>query len=183
MDKVGKRKYVIVDVETTGLSHKQNRIIEIGAIRVENGKIVDRFDSLIHTVTAIPPFISQFTGITQIEYDNNAIDPSEGFKKFHDYIGKLPFVAHNVYFDFNFVNSEFVRYGLPIIRAPRLCTLQLARTVFPTLSNYKLTTIKEFLELDYRSHRGLDDVLVCFEILKRASALEFDNRTVYPPRI
>ena len=101
------RTLTFVDVETTGASLRNSRIIEIGIIRVENDQVVDTFHSLLDPETHIPPEILEFTGITQDEIKN-----APTFSQIKDTVMELfndsVFVAHNVKFDYSFIKKEFV---------------------------------------------------------------------------
>lgn len=162
-----KNTFTIVDVETTGLSYHTDRVIEIGATKIVNGEKDSTFSRLIKTVDKVPQIITNITGITSHELRINGINSSTGLKEFMDFIGDTMFVAHNVYFDLNFLNSELVKYNFPIIQTPRVDSVRIARAVLPQLHNHKLTTIKEYLELDIRSHRALEDTEVVWELIKR----------------
>ncbi|HOU75856.1 MAG TPA: exonuclease domain-containing protein [Candidatus Dojkabacteria bacterium] len=158
--------YVIVDVETTGLSPSFARVIEIGALKVKNGRIVDRLDILVQTVNKVPSFITNLTGITDDLMAQEGVDATKGFSLFRDFAEDLAFTAHNVYFDFRFISAELQRYNLSPINSQLIDTVRIARQKFPFLPNHKLSTIKEYLKIDSVSHRGLSDAMVCWEILK-----------------
>ncbi|MBN1374095.1 3'-5' exonuclease [Candidatus Dojkabacteria bacterium] len=175
----GTDNFVVVDVETTGLSYSDARVIEIGAVKVEHGNVTAKFDKLIKTVDDISLGTTLLTGITQEEFDQNAKDPVKAIKEFRDFIEDFVFIAHNVYFDFDFVNSEFYRYDQPIVVAPRLCSVRVARKGMPYLPSYKLGFLKDYMGLKFRSHRGLDDAMVALEIVNRYGDLvPLDNTVV-----
>ena len=159
--------FTIVDVETTGLNHQIDRVIEIGAIKVINGEIKSTYSKLVKTVTKIPSIITEITGITTQEIQSDGVNDKLGFKEFREFIGDNIFVAHNVYFDLNFLNAEFSRYKLPTVTAPRIDTVKVARVVLPDLYNHKLTTIKKHLKLELPSHRALEDTKVVWEFIKK----------------
>lgn len=161
------KNFVIVDTETTGLKPDLHRIIEVGAVRVVNGEIESKYQTLVKSVFAVPSFITNITGITRDMLLNEGRKPEFVFSELREFIGDLPFVAHNVEFDYRFLNYEFNRYNLPVLNNPKVCTVRIMRKSEPDLINHKLTTIKEFLQLDLKSHRALEDVMVCYEIMKR----------------
>ena len=150
-------RYTIIDTETTGFSPKQNRVIEVGAIRVEAGRVVAEYQALIQTVERVPAAITRFTGITTAMVKNDGQDPFRVFAHVRELVGDDLFVAHNVYFDFNFLNAEFAREELPLMQNLRVCTARLAKTALPHLPNHQLGTIKNHLDLDFQSHRALTD--------------------------
>lgn len=158
--------YVIVDVETTGFSPYNSRVIEIGAIKIINNEIHSQLDILIKTVDSIPFWTTRFTGITNDEFSSKAIEAQEGFNLFRDFAEELTFVAHNVSFDYNFISKELERYQIDPIKRDLIDTVRVARQKFPFLPNHKLTTIKDYLKINSVSHRGLADAMVCWEIMK-----------------
>lgn len=160
------KNFVIVDVETTGLSPSFGRVIEIGAIKVRNNEITDQLDILVQTVSRIPSFITNLTGITDELMMSQGVDALKGFSLFRDFAEDLAFVAHNVYFDYRFISAELKRYNLTPINSQLIDTVRVARQKFPFLPNHKLTTVKEYLNIDTVSHRGLSDAMVCWEILR-----------------
>lgn len=159
--------FVVVDTETTGLDFKNNRIIEIGAIKVSNFEIVDTFETLVSSVDSVPEIITQITGITTNQILHEAENPLTVYPRLRDFIGDLVFVAHNALFDYNFINSELLRYSIKPITNPYICTLKLARKNMPELMSYKLSSIKNYLGIDVESHRAMADTIVCLELVKR----------------
>jgi DNA polymerase-3 subunit epsilon len=157
---------VIIDTETTGLNCNYHRIIEVAAIKVSGGEIISEFNSLIKITGDVPNLITQITGITKEDLNNEGRDPEEVFPEIKEFIGNSTFVAHNVNFDYRFLNAEFGRYEIPELDNPKLCTVQVARRSNLPITNFRLTTIKEYLGIDIQSHRALNDVMVCYELMK-----------------
>lgn len=160
----------IVDVETTGGTNSFDRIIEIGILRIENGKIVGKFESLINPKMHLSSFITNLTGILPIDLEN-----APTFEDLKDEISELLsnaiFVAHNSRFDYAFLRSEFKRIGVSF-KARQLCTVKLSRTLFPRYSRHSLDNIIErFGIVCSRRHRALDDALVVWEFMQRAADL------------
>lgn len=160
--------FVIVDTETTGLNTQTARVIEVGAVKVSGNEITKVYQELLNSVDNIPYFVQNLTGITSFQLMMEGKDPKEELIKIREFIGDDIFVAHNVTFDYRFLNSEFRRYEIPVLENERICTCLTSKKIWPELHNHKLTTIKEFLEIENVSHRALDDAMVCFEILKQA---------------
>ncbi len=160
---------VIIDTETSGWDPQRHRVIEVAAVKVEGGEIIKEYNSLITSVRNIPPFITHLTGITEQELNTKGRDPFEVFTEIREFIGESTFVAHNVHFDYRFLDAEFRRYGITALDNPRMCTVQFARKSRLPLSDYKLTTIKEFLGIEKQSHRALNDVMVCYKLLQTYS--------------
>ena len=151
---------VVFDTETTGLSPYQgHRIIEIGAVKLSAGKIIDEFHSLIDAGRSIPRQAQAVHGITQTMLRGQP-RPEEIFPKFCNFIAQASLVAHNAPFDTRFLHAEF---GLLGLRLPgRIeCTLKLSRQRLSRLSNYRLETVYRHLGGDLNSsiqqHRALDD--------------------------
>lgn len=157
---------VIIDTETTGWSRENDRVIEVGAIKVRNGEIVDEYTSLIRSVEEIPYVIENLTGISSEDIWAEGREPEEVFREVREFIGESTFVAHNVNFDYSFLSAEFQRHKIKPLWNEKLCTVKIARKSSMILPNYKLITIKNFLGLEYKSHRALTDVMVCYELLK-----------------
>ena len=150
----------VIDVETTGLSAKTNRIIEIGLVKLRNYKIVDRYETLINPGIYIPSFISHFTGIT----DEDVADApffSDIIEDLKHFIGETIICGHNLSFDSSFIKYEFLRNGEEPLYNEQVCTLKLARRMFPDLKSKSLTSIIKHLKLRNKSpHRALGDAEV-----------------------
>lgn len=158
--------YTIVDVETTGGSPATNRIIEIGILRVERGRVVSKYKSFINPGMPIPEFITTFTGITdaQVKKAPTFSDIAEEvLMLFEDSI----FVAHNSNFDYQFLRSEFRRAGFGFTM-PTLCTVRLSRVLFPQYKKHNLSAIIErFSIVCKHRHRAFDDAQVLWEFIQR----------------
>lgn len=168
-----KRKYAIIDIETTGGLAKRDKITEI-AIVIHNGtEIIDQFDSLINPERSIPPQITRITGITN-EMVQDAPKFYEVAKQVVEITEGTIFVAHNVRFDYTFIKEEFKRLGYNFTKR-QLCTVKLTRATFPGIKSYSLgNLIQHFnIKVEHR-HRALDDTLatvfVFEQILKTQSS-------------
>lgn len=149
---------VVFDFETTGMSPQQgDRVIEIGAVRLEAGRSVAHFESLINPEILLDPFISDLTGISD-QMLADAPAARQVINNFREFVGSSPLVAHNAAFDKRFLDAEFERYAHP---APSQvgCSMLVARRIFPEAPNHKLGTLISYLELPTarRFHRALDD--------------------------
>lgn len=147
--------FVVFDLETTGLSPNSDRITEIGAVRVENGKITESFDMLVNPGIPIPAEITALTGITSAMI-KDAPNESAAIPEFLKFIGgeNVVMVAHNASFDMGFMNAACERLGLSF-ENPYIDTLALSRALFKGIKNYKLDTIVKYLELsDFEHHRA-----------------------------
>lgn len=151
-----------VDVETTGLSPQNGRIIEIGIIRVENNKVVDEFSTLINPQTLVDPFIQTMTGITQSDLENASsfYGVKDEIKKFLS--GSL-FVAHNVLFDYMFIKNEFERLDEEF-SAKYCCSVKLSKRLYPRFKHHNLDALIQRLNLScVNRHRAFDDARVIFD--------------------
>lgn len=155
----------IVDVETTGLNPRLERVIEIGILRVEDGKIKRRMDMLINPVTYVPPFITEITGITNRDVESAPTFYDRYQEIFHMLDGAL-FVAHNAPFDYGFLREEFNRVGLNF-EANTLCTARLSRKIFPEHHSHSLSSLIERYGFKCaRRHRAFDDAEVLHKFLR-----------------
>lgn len=151
-----------VDLETTGTSAKQNRIIEIGIIKIENGKVTREYKQLINPQVAIDPFIQSMTGISQDEL-NKAPTFGEIKEEILEMLLDATFVAHNVNFDYRFLKNEFLRCGISF-RANRVCTVQLTRLLFPEWPRHNLDAVIQHFEIPcVNRHRAYDDAKVLYD--------------------
>ena len=150
------RNFVFVDVETTGASAVSGQVIEIGIIRVEDGKVVRSFETLLRPSRSISNLITQITGITNADlvgkptFDEVAIEVQE-------LMSDAIFVAHNARFDHGFLKNEFKRIGINWT-AKTLCTVKVSRALFPTQKSHSLQNIITIHELTVSArHRALED--------------------------
>lgn len=159
----------IIDTETTGLSPGEDRVVEVGVLRVERGAVVRRFTSLIRQERPLPAVITNITGITDAMLD--------GAPAFADIAPELAqmldgalFVAHNAPFDYGFIREEFARLGTPFA-AQCLCSVRLSRELFPEYRRHDLSSIvqRHGLASDER-HRAADDANAVWEFLRHAAA-------------
>lgn len=152
--------FTVIDIETTGLSKHQNKITEIAAARVENGQIVEQFQSLVNPETDIPRFITKLTGI-----DNEMVKDAPTIKTilpyFIQFLGNDVFVAHNASFDFGFLEHNCKRHHNHELNNKRLCTRKLANRILPELPRKRLQDLCEYFDLtNQQAHRAMADVEV-----------------------
>jgi len=160
-----KAEFSVVDVETTGLSARNNRVIEIGIVKIKNLKITDRYQTLINPGCRIPTFITQFTGID----DNDVYTKpnfSEVISEIENFVGDSVVSGHNLKFDLAFLQHEFLRSGTEPLANTDLCTLKLARKLYPMLRSKSLSAVTKHLRLKNPSvHRAAGDAEVTARIL------------------
>ena len=158
---------VMLDFETTGLSPAMgDRITEVAALRIVNGRVTERFVSLINCNVRIPAFITSLTGISQAMVDR-APPVSQVVPDLLDFIGSDPLSAHNASFDEKFLKAEAERLGMACAHQSLVCSLKLSRRVFPGLPSYKLGQLSGQLGIRFRSaaHRAESDAEVAAEVL------------------
>ncbi|MCX6730621.1 MAG: 3'-5' exonuclease [Candidatus Roizmanbacteria bacterium] len=160
------KSLAIVDVETTGMSARHNRVIEIAIIRIEGNKIADTFTTCINPEVNIPSFITHLTGISQKDVDSAPI-----FGKVKHKVKKIlkgaTFVAHNAWFDYSFIQNEFDRVNIPF-ESKRCCTVRLSRRLYPQYKSHSLASVIDRFGFGYESrHRAYDDAFVVWQFLKR----------------
>jgi len=160
--------FVVVDVETTGAKTPPGRITEIGAYRIENGRIVAEFQTLVNPQTRIPPFIVGLTGITD-EMVRDAPLFEDVASDWLRFAGDAVLVAHNAQFDTRFLNHEVSRlYPGQRMGNTNICTVKLSRSAVPGLLNYRLHTVAEHFQIPiYNRHRAAGDALATAEIFLR----------------
>jgi DNA polymerase-3 subunit epsilon len=162
------KTFAIVDTETTGMRPPYSRIIDIGIIRIENGKEVDKFQSLINPGTSIPSSIKRFTHIT--DKDLGDAPPFEDVAlRVQEMLSGAVFVAHNVAFDYSFLKSEFSRLGMPF-SPERLCSVQLSRALYPHERSHSLESIINRYDISVEArHRALPDAEAVWQFFSHVS--------------
>ncbi len=158
-------EFVVVDVEATGAKTPPNRLIELGAYRIRNGCIVDKFLSLVNPEIPIPRFVATLTGIS-----NDMVKQAPVFAdvapRWLNFVSDAVLIAHNSNFDANFINHEISRvYPGHRMVNQHLCTVKLSRRVLPELLNHRLDTIASHFSISIASrHRAGCDALATAEI-------------------
>lgn len=155
--------FVFIDTETTGLSARTGgRVLEIGALRVEDNKVVAKYKQLLHPETDVPYFITQITGITDQDVES-APTFADIFQDVRELFKDAIFIAHNVNFDYKFLQSEFEKVGEQF-KKDRLCTVRLSRKLFPEHKSHSLDKIIERhgFEVENR-HRAYDDAEILYK--------------------
>lgn len=168
--------YVVIDTETTGLSHLVDEIIEIGCLKILNNELVDRFSTFVKPTKPIPQYITEINHITN-DMVKDAPDIKEALTDFHGFVGDLTLVGYKTDFDTNFICSAYCRSfetSHPFVN-DYFDVLPLARQLFKGLENYKLTTVAEYLRIpNPESHRAVNDCEVTFQCYEACKS-EFSN--------
>jgi DNA polymerase-3 subunit epsilon len=166
--------FCIVDVETNGSKTDKHQIIEIGAVKILNGEIIDTFESLVHC-EEINKHITQITGIS-VEDTKNAPSLKHVMQEFKVFLGDSVFVAHDIKFDFKFVSSMMEKTGLSPILNRHLCTINLAERTIESY-RYGLSYLNELLDLyqDATHHRALSDAMTATKLFLKSLSLVGGN--------
>jgi len=163
------QKFCVVDIETNGSKPNNSQVIEVGAVMIQNGVVLDRFESFVEC-TFLPEYISKITGINPEDLIN-APTQVEVLSALREFMQDAVFVAHNVKFDYEFLNHSFDRFGLGNIGNQKLCSIELARRTIEC-ERYGLSYLSETLELgEHIKHRAYSDALVTSRLLE----LTFQN--------
>jgi len=163
-----KTPLIVLDTETTGISHYDNHIIEFAAIKVEDSRITDSIETFINPQRSIPPMASKINGITDAMVEN-APTFKEFMPQFLEFLGKGIFVAHNANFDWRFLNTELKRSGGEELSNRRMCTIELLKLSHPGLPTYKMDFLSEHFKTKVKNtHRALADVEATVEIMLQA---------------
>lgn len=158
-----KQRYCVVDIETNGSKPGRSQVIEIGAVMVEEGQVVDRLESFVECAF-LPEHITKITGI-EPEDLIGAPTRREALTQLRNFMEDAVFVAHNANFDYSFLNASFDRFGLGAIGNPKLCTIDLAKRTFKS-ERYGLAYLNDFLHIEnYTHHRAYSDALSATKVM------------------
>jgi len=167
-------KMVLLDLETTGGKATHHRIIEIGLIIVEQGEVIERWQSFIDPETMLPPFIQKLTGIAPSMLRGAPLF-SQVTDKLLAYLDGRTLVAHNARFDYSFLKQEFERIGVSYNTAP-LCSVKFSRSLYPQFKRHGLDQIIQRFQLPIENrHRALDDAEMIQRFFLKSSALFSDE--------
>ena len=156
--------FCVVDIETSG-GINSGQIIEIGAIKTRGTQELDRFESFVYA-PVVPENITELTGIHADDLVG-APPLASVLERFRLFLGDSVFVAHNVKFDYGFIDASLQKCGFGMLLNRRLCTVELARRTIEA-QRYGLGSLKELLGVQNVHHRAFSDAVSCFEIFKFA---------------
>ena len=165
--------YVCVDVETTGLNPKEEKLIEIGAVKVAEGQIVDRFQSFLYPGKPLEPRIVALTGITD-EMLKDAPVPTAVVGQFKSFCEDLPLVGHNLSFDYAFIKKAMVNEKLSFEKNG-LDTLRIARKYLPEMESRKLDFLCHYFHIRHTAHRALGDAEATSMLYTRLCELFYER--------
>lgn len=175
--------YIVLDLETSGLSKYKNEIIEIAMLKIQRGKIIDSYQSLVKPSQPVTPKIEKLTGIT-----NEMLSSAPAFSSIADavisFIGEYVLISHNAKFDMGFLTTALEPRKIEL---KCIDTLPLARKALPDLENHKLQTLISHYEIaESQTHRAMDDVectqaifvRLCDEILSHVNKRSTSNSEI-----
>jgi DNA polymerase III epsilon subunit family exonuclease len=167
----GETPYVFFDVETTGLTPKRDRIIEIAALRFDrsSGELAS-FQTLVQPGRAIPAFVRAMTGLDDSAF-TDAPEAKDALARFFEFAGEDPLVAYNIGFDYGFVAAEAEREGL---EAPTttVCAMRFAQSRIKDVPNHRLETVAKALDCPRpRARRAMEDCLTGLIVFEKTLEL------------
>lgn len=168
--------FVVIDIETTGLNRKPeygkiNHIIEVAAVRIEQGKITEKFSSFCACPIPLPEEIVKLTGISNEDL-KNAPSVKQVLKNLQDFCKDSEIVGHNVSFDLGFLNYYGAQHKIKFKQA-YADTLDMSRRLLKNkLINFRLATVAEHFKLKFNGHRAVNDAMVTAKIFLKLNLLQ-----------
>ena len=160
-------EYVMIDTETTGFSAEWDSMIEIGALKIRNGEIVDTFETFVKYDGELPEFITQLTGITnEMLYDAPA--PQEAVKAFIDFLDNDMIVGYNVSFDIDFIREDLKKYFDIEMNNDYIDCMRIARKLFPEEKHHRLKDMRKIFKIEVdKEHRASHDCIATKAVFEK----------------
>ena len=173
--------FTAIDVETTGLNPKTERMIEVGAVKVRGGKIVDQYESLINPGRKLEAKIIELTGITD-EMLMEAPSPEEVMPRLLEFVGNDIMLGHSLMFDYSFIKRLAVNLKLWDVQSTSqgIDTLKIARHFLTDLESRSLPFLCKYFEIPHKAHRAMEDAKAT-ALLYEKLAEQFDDEDVFAP--
>ena len=166
--------YIAIDLETTGMHPKNDRIIEIGAIKVVEGEVKEQFTTFVNPRMAVPARIQKLTGITT-EMAKSGLLIEDVLPKLLDFCGDAPLLAHNIMFDYSFIKHKAVNLGMDF-ECQGIDTLAIARKTLCKLESRRLCALCDYYKIESgHSHRASDDANSAHLLYQKLKA-DFENQ-------
>ncbi len=160
------QRYCVIDIETNGSKPGTSQVIEIGAVMIERGEIIDRLETFVECAF-LPEYITKITGIEPTDLAG-APTRRAALTALREFMGDAVFVAHNANFDYSFLTASFNRFGLGDIGNPKLCTIDLAKRTFES-ERYGLAYLNESLGIESAvHHRAYSDAISAFRVMQKS---------------
>lgn len=170
--------YVVLDIETTGLNESTDDIIEIGAILVERGVVLEKMQTLVQGSCPVPAEITQLTGITKNEIEAFGISLEAAIRRLIDFAEDLPFICHNALFE-----EQFLRRACLKLKSERAVnnrffdTMRMAQYLMPDMESYKLDALTNHFGISCsHRHRALDDCEMTYRVYTKLKELAYINQ-------
>lgn len=171
-------EYVVLDLEMTGLSAKTDQVIEIGAIKIKDNKIVDSFGGLVNPNCKIPTRVVELTGITD-ELVQQGMEKEMAMTRLLDFIEGHILVGQNINFDYSFLKQWAVNHKVPL-EAKACDTLKIARVMLPPEQPKKLEALCEYFGIERnREHRAMDDAIETWQVFEKLQELAGESYATY----
>jgi len=168
-------QYIVLDLETTGLAKTKDKITEIAAVKVKNNKIIDKFQTLVNPGRMIPAEAVQLTGITNKMVQKEKLI-QEILPKLVNFLEDYPIVAHNAEFDHGFLDYNSNKYLKQPITNKKICTVKLARKLFPKIVSCRLNSLCNYFNIDNKqAHRAMSDTLATTKLFLKFQAIMHNN--------
>ena len=174
----GLQDFICIDLETTGLNPKRDRIIEIGAVKVRNGQIVETFQQLIDPKQQLEERVEILTGITSKEL-NGQPTTQEILPVLHEFLGEDVLLGHRVLFDYSFLKRAFINEKIPFERKG-IDTLKLARRFVTDCESKKLESLCIHYGIKHQAHRALGDAFATVELYQILVNQYYDEEAFVP---
>lgn len=166
------QEYVIIDVETTGLSAVDDEIIEIGALKVVDDIVQESIQVLVNSNIELPKNVTALTGITDSQLKMQGKPLSEAMVEFLAFVGEKTIVSHNVSFDYSFLCVACEKSGLPMFINRSVDTLTLARRLIKGVKNYQLETLLDYFQIVHGDmHRSLEDCMGTLKLYEKLTKI------------
>lgn len=175
----GLQDFVCVDLETTGLNPKKDRIIEIGAVRVRDGKITDTFEQMINPKQILDERIEKLTGITYQKLEGKPVI-QEVLPALQAFLKEDVLVGHRILFDYSFLKRAFTNEKISFERKG-IDTLKLARKFVTGSESKRLESLCQYYGISHHAHRALADAKATVELYQRL-AEEYYNKEDFAPK-
>ena len=175
----GLQDYVCIDLETTGLNPKRDRIIEIGAVKVRDGKVVETFQQLIDPKQQLEERVEELTGISSKELEGQPTI-QEVLPALQEFLGEDVLLGHRVLFDYSFLKRTFTNEKIPFERKG-IDTLKLARQFVTDCESKKLESLCKHYGIKQQAHRALSDAQATVELYQKL-VKEYYNEDTFAPK-
>ena len=173
--------YTVLDLEMTGLAPKRDKVIEIGAVKVRDGKIADTYETLVQPGMPIPESVTELTGITD-EMAESGMEETKAMQQLLSFIGEDVLVGHNLIFDYSFLKQWAVNQKIPL----ELCacdTLRIARALLPGEQSKKLESLCVYFQIPRaREHRALDDAVETWQLFENLRQIKGASAELFVPK-